>query len=301
MKRYLLPFLLFGSWFWGCDDVVETDIIQIDEKIFILGLISPENDSISVNISRTLPSLGLELSFDNPEDDAQQFIERNATVTIESASGNSMPLPFLDEELQYAESTENFEIVPGETYTLRVLVDGESYSAQCTVPLENIASIQEQIRRVESEFQSTEYDLDVGFNDVQNTDNFYLVGALLDVENQDDIFFNSTRGISFELEAFQTDNLRDGSSIVASTSFFPALFFDENNEIQFPDQDLVMQVINAEQVLFELLRADYLNDVNEDDPFIELSIFPNNITGEGGTGVFAGYRYFEKRIALEEE
>lgn len=297
MKRFALLLLLFGFCFWGCDDVVETEIIQIDEEVFILGFISPENDSITVNISKTLPGLGLELTFDNPEADAERFLVRNAIVTIESGSGSSIQLPFMEEQLLYAESTENFEIRPGETYSLTVGIEGKTYTSQCTVPANNIDDIQEVIRIDEDEFGFVDYVLDLSFEDIPNTNNFYFIGGFLDEQDDEFQFQNN---LFFDLEAFKTDNIGDGEIITASTSFFPSFSF-ESEEPVFLEQDLVIQVMNAEQILFDLLRADYLNEINDGDPFIELSVLPNNINGEGGTGVFAGYRYLEKRIPLEEQ
>ena len=66
----------------SCQDVVETDIVEIEQTIYILGLISPENDSLRVNISRTVPALAFELNLEDPEPDVERFIVRNAEVTI---------------------------------------------------------------------------------------------------------------------------------------------------------------------------------------------------------------------------
>lgn len=254
-----------------------------------------------MNISRTLPALGLELSLDDPQPDIERFIVRDAEVTIENSTGNNIRLPFLEDELLYAESTETFEVLPGETYTLNVSANEQNYSATCTVPLHNIDGITEQIREDTDEFGFNEFGLDMGFMDIEGEDNFYFVGAFLEVTAEDESISNPIRNIFFELEAFQTDNLRDGLEIGASTNFFPSLYFDENNEVLFLEQDLVLQVITAEQSLFQLLRASYLNETNDGNPFIELGIEPNTINGNGATGVFAGYRYFEKRVIFTEE
>jgi len=296
MKRKFFYVMLLTITIFGCDDVVETNIIAIEEEVYVLSFISPEIDTLAVNVSRTLPALGLELSLDSPQTDIERFIIANAEVTIENSEGNAIRLPFLEDQLLYAESTENFDIAPGETYTLTVIIDDENYTSQCTVPFSNILGIQEEIRIQEDEFNFEEYTLDLSFADIPNTDNFYFIGGFLDPEGQDEFQFQNN--LFFDLEAFKTDNIGDGGLITANVSFFPFFSFD-SPEPQLADQDLVLQVINAEQPLFEILRSDYLNDINEDNPFIELGVFPNNITGRGGTGLFAAYRYFEKRIPLE--
>ncbi|UOY05798.1 DUF4249 domain-containing protein [Muricauda sp. SCSIO 64092] len=300
MKKHLI--LLFAlSILFGCEDVVDSGVVEIDQTIHIAGFISPENDTLSVNISRALPALGLELSFDDPRPDMERFIVRDAEVTIENSTGSNIRLPFLEDELLYAESAETFEVLPGETYTLKVSANGQNYSATCIVPLHNIDGISEQIREDTNEFGFNEFDLDMSFMDIEGEDNFYFVGAFLEVTADDESISNTIRNIFFDLEAFQTDNLRDGLEIGASTYFFPALSFDENNEVLFLEQDLVLQVITAEQSLFQLLRAGYLNETNDGNPFIELGVEPNTINGNGATGVFAGYRYFEKRVVITEE
>ncbi|CAM4256756.1 carboxypeptidase-like regulatory domain-containing protein [Zobellia nedashkovskayae] len=46
-------------------------------------------------------------------------------------------------------------------------------------------------------------------------------------------------------------------------------------------------------------RATYLNNYNDDNPFVEYSIAPNYIEGENGVGVFAGYQLTEKVFEYE--
>ena len=222
-------------------------------------------------------------------------------LPYENEAGIQVQLPFLEDQLFYGESTQVFEIFPGETYTLNVFADGATYTAQCTVPENTIEEIKERILVTPNDFGFNEYDLELSFTDIEQQDNFYYVGAFIEVQEEDDTLFNNFRPIPFEQAAFQTDNLRDGLEIGASAQFFPALNFDENGETFFLEQDLVLQVMNAERPLYQLLRANYLNEINEGDPFIELSVEPNVIEGKGGTGLFASYRYFEKRIALEEQ
>ncbi|KPM31530.1 Hypothetical protein I595_2017 [Croceitalea dokdonensis DOKDO 023] len=281
----------------GCIDVVETDIIEIEEKVYISSFISPENDSLTVNISRTLPALGLEFDLNVPDDNIMQFLIRDADVRVFDSSGNSVFLPFQENNLKYSQSANEFPILPGETYELEVLIDGRVYTASCTIPMGNVEAIQEEINIMDNEFGGREYTLNFGFNDILNGDNFYYLGAFLNIDDE----FDPRRELFFDLEAYQTDVLGDGTPLSASSNFFPVFDFDvENDSVFLVEQELVLQVINAEESLYQLLRNRYLNDLNEFNPFIELAIEPNNINGNGGTGLFAGYRYFEKRIPLAE-
>ncbi|NQZ44414.1 MAG: DUF4249 family protein [Flavobacteriaceae bacterium] len=298
MKKPLL-ILMLSALIFSCDDVVDTEIVSIEQTIYISSFISPEIDSLRVNISRTLPALGLEINTVDPEQDLERFLIKDAEVRISNSAGASVQLPYNAAQFQYAESTNQLPIVPGETYLLIVEAEGRTYTANYTVPLDNIAAIDQQIRVSTDEFGFSTYDLDIGFIDIPDEDNFYVVGAFLDVPSEENLGF--VRTIGFELEAFQTDNLRDGREIGANTEFFPDVIFNDAYEPEIVEQDLVMQVMLAERPLFNLLRANYLNDTNEGDPFLELSVEPNTIRGEGGTGIFAAYRYFEKRLALQEE
>lgn len=297
MKRYICVLLMVITTFVSCSDVVDTNITEIDEKIFITSFISPENDTLTVNVSKTLSALGLEFNLENDTENLNKFLINDAIVTIADNSDNSILLPYLEDTFNYVASSENFPILPGESYRLEVLVEGNFYTANCSIPLENILEINEQFNVVESEFGGEEYQLNLNFTDIENIDNFYFIGSYLEARGEE---FSGRRNLSFDTEAYQTDNLGDGTTISANTTFFPIYGF-ENDTQQFEDQDLVLQVMNAEAPLYELLKATYLNDINEFNPFIELSISPNNIVGEGGTGLFASYRYFEKKILLEEQ
>jgi len=287
---FLFAFTILTS----CSDVVDTQIIEIEEKIFISSFISPENDTLTVNISRTLPALGLEFDIDSSERNVENFLVDDATVTISNSSGNTIQLPYLENRLNYAESAAEFPILPNERYTLTVTADGNQYTSTCTIPSQNITGINEQISLGVNEFGSQEYRLNLSFDDVENSSNFYIIGGFLDVRGD----FPFRNNLFFDLDAFQTDNLGDGRAIVANANFFPSFDF-ENDTQELKDQDLVLQVINADEHLYQLLRTRYLNNLNEGDPFIELAVEPDNIAGEGGTGVFAGYRYFEKRKLLK--
>lgn len=295
MTKHLLGFSSILLLLVGCYDVVETDIIEIKEKVYISGFISPESDSLTITISKTLPALGLEFELNVPDDNISQFVIEDANVRILDSSGNAITLPFQQSTLTYSESASEFSVLPGETYNLEVLIKDILYTSYCNIPPNNITAIQEQIDQRANDFGVEEYELNLSFNDILNRDNFYFIGAFLDVEDE----FSFSNNIFFDLEAYQTDVLGDGATISASADFFPAIDFEDEN---FPilEQDLVLQVINAEESLYQLLRTRYLNDFNQDNPFIELAIEPNNINGDGGTGLFAGYRYFEKRIPLNE-
>lgn len=293
-RRFFFPILGF-LMLTSCLDVVETDIIEIEEKVYISSFISPESDSLFVDVSRTLPALGLEFNLNVPNDNINQFLVRDAVVQILDTFGNAIDLPFQEDALRYANSTNTFPIVPGETYELLVLIGNKEYTASCTIPMQRVDEINEEVIIRDNGFGSNEYLLNMSFADIPNGDNFYYLGAYLDVDNE----FNDRRNVFFDLQAYQTDALGDGTTISASTNFFPAFNFENDSRILL-DQELVLQVIHAEESLYQLLRNRYLNQLNEDNPFIELAVEPKNINGNGGTGLFAGYRYFEKRIPLAE-
>lgn len=281
----------------SCDDVVDTDVIEIEEEIFISSFISPEIDSIVVNVSRTLPALNLRFDLDDASEDIEKFVIRDAQVNIRSSSGETIRLPFQEAGLIYAESTQNFQLTAGEDYFLEVTLNNEIYTASCTIPQDNIADVNQRVVAQPDEFGFFDFTLDVNFQDIPNNDNFYFLGGFYERVVEEGSIRN---GLFFDLEAFQTDNNESISTIRSSVDFFPFFNFD-NDPPDLLEQDLVIQVINAEQPLYQLARTRYLNSINQGDPFIELGVDPNNISGNNVTGVFAGYRYFEKRVPLEIE
>lgn len=296
--RYLFFALCISYALSSCDDLVETDIIAIEEEVYIQGFISPESDSLIVNISRTVTALNLIRSFEDATEDLARFVIRDAQVSISNLAGESVQLTFIEEKFYYGQNTNSFTIQEGEDYFLEVLVDDKIYTASCSIPLNNIDLINTRvIRQQQDDFGFYSYLLDLGFTDISNQENYYVLEGFFQLQEEDNSFNNE---IFFDLEAFKTDNIGDGNTISAALDVFPFTDFEsETGELE--EQDLVIQLINAEEQLFQLLRARYLNSINENDPFLELAIEPNNIEGEGGVGLFAGYRYFEHREPLVVE
>ncbi|CAZ94643.1 Hypothetical protein ZOBELLIA_572 [Zobellia galactanivorans] len=99
--------------------------------------------------------------------------------------------------------------------------------------------------------------------------------------------------MDFELNSFLTDAIGDGETVSRYATF----------SYGFPDEavsvKITLQVTNVEEILYSNLRASFLNDFNDGNPFVEYSIAPNNIEGDGGIGVFAGYQLTEKVIEYE--
>jgi len=295
MKRMYWFVVITLVYLYGCTEVVEREIVEIDQEIYISSFISPENDTIRVNVSRTLSTLNLSLSLNNPEENINRFLIKDATVSISDTAGNTIQLPYSEEERSYVESSMNFNIAAGETYFLQVDVVNKQYTASCQIPNDNIDDIDTEINQTEDGFSFPSYNLNLSFDDIDGIDNFYIIGAFLEASLER----NLQNKLFFGMDAFQTDNLRNGGIISVNETFSP--ISDFANEVpEVAPQDLVLQVINAEEPLFQLLRGNFLNEDSNGNPFVELSVEPNTIRGDGATGIFAGYRYFEKRIPFEQ-
>ncbi len=89
----------------------------------------------------------------------------------------------------------------------------------------------------------------------------------------------------FDTGRFVSDVNRDGLSISSGT----IANINESLEI-------TVKVVNVDENIFTTLKSVFLNEYQKGNPFFQPIIPPNNIEGEGGYGVFAGFRLFEKNI-----
>jgi len=124
------------------------------------------------------------------------------------------------------------------------------------------------------------------FNDILGESNFHIIGGnVYNIKN-----VNHDKALDYGSERFATDKLTDGIRIKANVA----------NIFSFEDAKVQLKIANVEEILYRSLFVSYSNRENNNNPFYENIIPPNNIKGEKGNGVFAGYQLFEEEIIIND-
>ncbi len=274
---FVVSLLLFGCTTKLLDDA--KDQPEGRELVLIYGFISPEEDEIKISVSRTRSIFDPSLNFDSSLID--DLVITDATVSIENETREVVQLPFDNNTKRYVVPTTQFTIEPGMAYVLRVSTQGKEFTANCTVPLEKVSKISTSLNVVVDILDRiTIENLVVRFKDIIGENNFYVVGASF-VQPIDGQRFVS----DFDSERYVTDVNGDGIDILA-------------NGVVFNSEDgllVTTQIAHVDKLIHDTFKAGFINrEANEDDPFFRAVIPPSNIDGEGGYGVFAGFRLTER-------
>ncbi|SDE74502.1 DUF4249 family protein [Cellulophaga baltica] len=288
MKTLTTLLFLLLIVFSGCQKVVDADkLLDAEEKVYILSYISPTDTLLTVSVSKALPAIGTALSFDDTEN-YSSFIIEDAIVSIADVEGNSVQLLYSSENSMYSTNAENLKITEGSQYFLEVITPENTYTSSCRIP-EKVATILENLAGGQDDY-GVYTDVDISFEDIVGTANFYIVGAKYEETFEEETYQGS---LYFETGGFLTDAIGDGVILNDKTSAYTG-FLEEGTSVK-----LTLQVANVEEVIYQNLRASYLNDNSDGNPFIEYSIAPDNIDGENGVGVFGGYQLTEKIIEVQ--
>lgn len=254
----------------SCETNVDaSDLLDQQQFIVINGYLSPQDTTLKVQISKSISRAS------NSPSSNEDLVITNATVTIEDENQNEISLIYSSQSLNYEAPAADLAIIPGQKYFLTAIVNGEEYKSSCTIPLATVTNVESSVTDNTDDFNFGNKELRLKIEDIRDIRNYYIVGAIA-AESQ----------VDFEFNQFTTDANRE-NGVINVDGFFN--FFDD------PSADIMLniKVVNAEQVVYEALRATFLNDYNEGDPFFEPVIAPTNIEGKNGFGVFGGYQLKE--------
>ncbi|WP_438424100.1 DUF4249 family protein [Aquimarina macrocephali] len=264
----------------SCETSVDaSDLLEKQQLVVINGYLSPQDTTLKVQVSRSKSRA----SSTNVKD----MVIKDATVVITDEEKNEVALTYMDASLNYEAPASGLTITPGKKYFLKVTALGKEYKASCTIPTESVQRIEKNIKIKEDEFSGNRL-LKVTIGDIKDQNNFYIIGAVVtqSFDNGGGTINDGVENVNFEFRQFATDVSRENSVITAEG------FFNLSANA-LPNPKLKIKVANAEKILYGALRATYLNDFNDGDPFAESVIAPTNIEGENGFGVFAGYQLAE--------
>lgn len=160
--KNLLPLLFTISLLISCEDVVEVPLQKAEPRLIVDAIIEWEKgtsgSSQSIKLSRT-----------------RGFFEEDpipvtgAEVLIEN--GNGIEFPF-EEDKAGTYTTKSFLPEFGQTYTMTIELDGQTYTAMETMtPVSDIEFIQQNDA---GGFSGEDTELKVFYTDKKGEDNFYL-------------------------------------------------------------------------------------------------------------------------------
>ncbi|WP_298473466.1 DUF4249 family protein [uncultured Maribacter sp.] len=301
MKNNRSALLIILVFVYSCTKEVKPDnLYEQEEQVFIQGYLSPTDENISIYVSRALLNFGTKLSRNDYEENKDKFVIKNALVRIENTKGESISLPYSLENRQYQVSKEEFAITEGEKYYLEVDVEGKKFSSECIIP-KKIGIVNTKFGKGISQYGGEGDFITVSFEDLKGSKDFYIIGGRIvfeglkheGVEQEEDL----SSELYFGLERFATDVIGDGNIISSKGEMYTYYHNEEDNVREI----LRVQVAHVDENLYQNLRATYSNYYNNDNPFAEYVIAPDNIEGENGVGVFGGYNLTEKEIVLTDE
>ncbi|TPN84391.1 DUF4249 domain-containing protein [Aquimarina algicola] len=278
--------LLVSVWLAGCETNVDaSDLLDQQQLIVINGFLSPQDTILKVQVSKSESKARGRTNTTN-----EDFVIKDATVIIKDEEENEVSLIYSNSSLSYEAPATDLLITPGKKYFLATTVQGKEYTSSCIIPLEQVTGIEQSIGVDNRDDFIGNRKMKVTIEDIKEKSNYYVVGAEATYSFEGDTSGETTRDLDFEFNRFITDTNRENSVVTADGGFFlPG--FAEITKVK-------IKVANTEEILYNALRAEFINNYNDDNPFTESVIAPTNIEGENGFGVFAGYQLTEKEITF---
>lgn len=264
IKRKNISTILSLTLLFGCtDDVTPPGIENIEEKVVVNAVISPDVPLIMAQVSISKKAFGI---VSDPFGDSDLIT--NAEVTISNGT-DTRTLPYDSDLMHYARSTDLFSIVEGITYRLEVTTDKGTVYAEASLP--------KKVEALESlEVGSSGLDISISWVDIPGQENYYRVTAFGEQADQGFLepFF-------FENDEFVSDINSDGQLMNArGEGFFGNRQYER----------ITVRVISSDENYFDYFRIlrDY---VGGDDPFSDPVQLPSNVVG--GIGLFSAVQVSE--------
>ena len=187
MNTYFkLTILLFVLVFTSCEDVIDVDVQEATTRLVIEASLDWEKGTTGNNQT-------IKLSKSTPYFDANTNVSvTNASVKV--TNNNSAEEFVFTHQSNGLYTTTQFVPVINDSYTLEVIYDGETFTANET--LTPVTDITEITQSIEDGFENDVLEFNVIFTDPEDEENYYLFktqrrGDLLpELEDGDDEFVN---------------------------------------------------------------------------------------------------------------
>jgi len=295
MKTYHSIFiLLIPALIFSCKKEATIKLPKQENKLVVTCFISPGDTLISARVKASVPEYGQQQNFD---DDVM-----NATVMLMD-DAHAILLPFDPTQDAYVISSNAFIVVSGKTYSLIVSTpDGKQVSASTTVPSEQfeLQSItthtkNEQISASSTfTFESFDYDLTIGVNDIPNKTSY------LEVFFQN-FTYNSSDTTS--MQYVQPDSLYNQASdaFFATDESGSRSVYSYNYSSSFYGTDIQsaqvnIAILNCSPEFYKYNESLQRSENADGNPFSEpVFVYTNIAGGFGCFGSFVG-NYVTKKI-----
>ncbi|AXT59052.1 DUF4249 domain-containing protein [Aquimarina sp. AD10] len=273
-----ITLVLVSIFLQSCETSVDASgLLNQEQLVVINGFLSPQDTTLKIRVSK---------SRSKASTDTSSLLITDATVTITDETDNEVMLTYNATTSNYEAPATDLPIMPGKKYFLKVMAEGEEYKSSCTIPLERVTRVEQEIKLETRDDFFGNREMKLTVEDIKDVSNYYIVGAV--VTGRFPGGGDTDVSVDFEFNKFVTDTNRE-NTVVNADGFF---FLSEDTEIT----KIVIRVANNEKLLYDSLRAEFFNKENEDNPFIEPVISPTNIEGKNGFGVFGGYQFVEFEI-----
>lgn len=294
MRKALFALLGLYILLSGCQKVVEADeLLDTKEQVSIIGYISPHDTILKISVTKALPAIGTPVKVNQDYQFPEEFLIKDAVVTLSNVEGNSVALNYDNQTNTYITSASNLTISHGATYNLKVVVAEEEFNASCQIP-QQLNAVNEIIEFNKDEYGYEFASINLNFMDFADEDNYYVLGGYIKstIQFDNEEPFEDVYSIFFDDDEFLSDNLNNGAQLNGKTEIYVDSEYYSNVSV-------TLQVAHTEKALFENLKASKTNSDADGNPFVEYVIAPNTILDDGAIGIFSGYSVTEKVINLD--
>jgi hypothetical protein len=277
-------------------DVSNIKPLDVSSKLVVTSFISPQDTLIKVQLQKTQPSIGKQLS-------EEQLMVLNATVTISDGSSTKM-LDYNPKSKTYEADAKVWPIKEGTNYLLKI-VDPKGYKAEasCSVPTTNgikISDFNTSFTEVKENYYAGtihKYNAILKWQDAPEVENYYRTIVYMESMIpgpsgkeqliQQEFYFRNLSG-----QLFKDDKVQ-GKTFISE----PMEYYHYKND-EYPKIKSVFAILAVtdrnyylfHQSIFSQYRAGY-------NPFSEPSLIYTNI--KGGLGVFAAYNQLTVKKSLQ--
>jgi hypothetical protein len=201
----------------SCEDVIEIDLNNVEPRIVIEGVITDRPASVSVRISRTgdyfNPSVFPGVS--------------GAAVCISDDDGNTV---LLSESAPGFYGTPDIRGIQGRTYSLRVEVEGETYTATSTMPehiyIDNLRCYYKDEVKNEAGEKESNYEAACFFTDRMGVDDYCRIVFVRNSDTLSDYHLYNGKWSDGNRISYVADGFREGDTVLAGLFSMDEQMFD---------------------------------------------------------------------------
>lgn len=263
----------------ACEKIVtNVDIPKVEAQMVLFGFISPEENTINVELTLSKPIFG----GSNGKGLGAFEPIKDASVIITNESGQAVTLNYVDTAEAYQVSQSVYKIEPGRTYTITAVSPTKSVKAVCTVPLDTVPLTEftsAKLGGASGNGTGPSFKHVCKWNDPIQTGNYYRLAI-------QQYYPNSPGGVNNDVYNGFFDDATQNGKLFSATC--------EDYWYQPDTNYREVYLLNTDIHYYEYMRrrVNYYGD----DPFSEP--FPQYSNVQNGLGVFCSFRRTKRSIAI---